>query len=157
MYTVITSPDTPVANFWGYMTETYASPDGTLYRRPLLYNELTGWRAERKNHSGEDWNIYLAQETDKSGETQCDIPYQPTVDELVELVDPATLFVNTGWPMVGYTSDNGNSLATWASDRSTSASKNINLSGCGTARSAELTILTITVRICGSFAGLTRT
>ncbi|HAW7656429.1 TPA: RatA-like protein [Escherichia coli] len=124
MYTVITSPDTPVANFWGYMTETYASPDGTLYRRPLLYNELTGVaRGTKKTIAGEDWNIYLAQETDKSGETQCDIPYQPTVDELVELVDPATLFVNTGWPMVGYTSDNGNSLATWASDRSTSASK----------------------------------
>ncbi|MEB7740624.1 DUF823 domain-containing adhesin [Escherichia coli] len=124
MYTVITSPDTPVANFWGYMTETYASPDGTLYRRPLLYNELTGAaRGTKKTIAGEDWNIYLAKETDESGETQCDIPYQPTVDELVALVDPATLFVNTGWPMVGYTSDNRNSLATWASDRSTSASK----------------------------------
>ncbi|MCV5283713.1 DUF823 domain-containing adhesin, partial [Escherichia coli] len=36
VFTVVTSPDSPKANFWGHMPETVTAADGMTYKRPLL-------------------------------------------------------------------------------------------------------------------------
>jgi len=41
VFTVVTSPDSPKANFWGHMAETVTASDGSVYKRPLLFGELT--------------------------------------------------------------------------------------------------------------------
>uniref|UniRef100_UPI00147047BC Immunoglobulin-like domain BIg-containing protein n=1 Tax=Escherichia coli TaxID=562 RepID=UPI00147047BC len=35
MFTVITSPDTPKAKYWGHMAETFTTRSGTAFKRPL--------------------------------------------------------------------------------------------------------------------------
>lgn len=41
VFTVVTSPDSPKSNFWGHMAETVTASDGSVYKRPLLFGELT--------------------------------------------------------------------------------------------------------------------
>jgi len=41
IFTVLTSPDTPLANYWGHMTET-VSEGGVTFERPKLNAELAG-------------------------------------------------------------------------------------------------------------------
>ncbi|EIF6242024.1 RatA-like protein [Escherichia coli] len=129
MYTVISSPDSEYANYWGHMVETYAGPDGTLFRRPLLNVELPADKQgiSKKTIGGETWPIYTASVSDTNGHTQCDTPYQPTVAELTAIVGP-DLWSHTGWPMTGdhiqtAVDSQGNRLATWASDRLASGKK----------------------------------
>ncbi|BBU81976.1 hypothetical protein EIMP300_33760 [Escherichia coli] len=40
VFTVVTSPDSPKANFWGHMAETVTASDGSVYKRPLLFGTV---------------------------------------------------------------------------------------------------------------------
>ncbi|MEQ1976603.1 inverse autotransporter beta domain-containing protein [Xenorhabdus sp. SGI240] len=40
IFTVVTSPDVPVANFWGHMSDTAVAENGIVFKRPLLKAEL---------------------------------------------------------------------------------------------------------------------
>ncbi|MCV5404179.1 DUF823 domain-containing adhesin, partial [Escherichia coli] len=56
VFTVVTSPDSPKANFWGHMPETVTAADGMTYKRPLLFKELTNNYARYSTfENGEDW------------------------------------------------------------------------------------------------------
>ncbi|WP_286634286.1 adhesion domain-containing protein, partial [Escherichia coli] len=41
VFTVLTSPDSPKAKFWGHMAETATGDDGLIYKRPLLRDEIS--------------------------------------------------------------------------------------------------------------------
>lgn len=41
IFTVVTSPDTPKANYWGHMAETLTDSSGVVYKRPLLASEFS--------------------------------------------------------------------------------------------------------------------
>lgn len=60
VFTVVTSPDSPKANFWGHMAETVAASDGSVYKRPLLLAELanTGGR-QISSENGKAGMIHL--------------------------------------------------------------------------------------------------
>ncbi|MCV5526914.1 DUF823 domain-containing adhesin, partial [Escherichia coli] len=53
IFTTITSPDSPLANFWGHMPETFTSSAGVKFRRPQLKAELSGTASFNINN--EDW------------------------------------------------------------------------------------------------------
>ncbi|SPW59898.1 RatA-like protein [Escherichia coli] len=61
VFTVVTSPDSPKANFWGHMAETVAASDGSVYKRPLLLAELanTGGRQISFRERGKLGTIHL--------------------------------------------------------------------------------------------------
>ncbi|EAW1044467.1 hypothetical protein AYC70_21445, partial [Salmonella enterica] len=87
IFTVITSPDTDKATYWGHMPETFTNSKGVEFARPLLRAELSsttdtsGYLA-----NGENWytwsrypNLY------QDSASPCDRLGLPTMDELKTL------------------------------------------------------------------------
>lgn len=83
IFTTITSPDTPLANFWGHMPETFTSSAGVKFRRPQLKAELSG--TESFNINNEDWARPDATNKANSSISGCTSPYQPFSSELMGL------------------------------------------------------------------------
>lgn len=85
MFTVITSPDTPLASYWGHMAETFTTRSGIAFRRPLLQGETSSESAVIEDN--ETWVLLKSAtkgDADKSG---CDVHYQPLLSELQALYD----------------------------------------------------------------------
>ncbi|EPM2150122.1 adhesion domain-containing protein [Escherichia coli] len=85
VFTVITSPDTPKAKFWGHMAETFTTRSGIAFRRPLLKSETSSDSAVTEDN--ETWVLLKSAtkgDADKSG---CDVHYQPLLSELQALYD----------------------------------------------------------------------
>ncbi|WP_338883597.1 inverse autotransporter beta domain-containing protein [Xenorhabdus sp. TH1] len=58
IFTVVTSPDVPVANFWGHMPDTVVAENGVVFKRPRLQAELTANHLYANNtysESNETW------------------------------------------------------------------------------------------------------
>lgn len=53
MFTVITSPDTPLASYWGHMPETFTTRSGIAFKRPLLTAEHPAGQSTMANN--ESW------------------------------------------------------------------------------------------------------
>ncbi|EEJ7563636.1 RatA-like protein [Salmonella enterica subsp. salamae] len=109
LYTVITSPDTPLANMWGHMPETWTGDDGTLFHRPLLKAEMnlsdvTG--ATEASRTNETW-LTSTREAQAQGRIQCDDAHHATSAQLLALSSD-TLWEKTGWPQAGSKAENGN-------------------------------------------------
>ncbi|HIH3616422.1 TPA: adhesion domain-containing protein [Escherichia coli] len=83
IFTTITSPDTPLANFWGHMPETFTSSAGVKFRRPQLKAELSGTASFNINN--EDWARPDATNKANSSISGCTSPYQPFSSELMGL------------------------------------------------------------------------
>ncbi|EHX8368048.1 RatA-like protein [Escherichia coli] len=83
IFTVITSPDTPKANYWGHMPETFTSSAGVAFRRPQLKAELSGTASFNINN--EDWARPDATNKANSSISGCTSPYQPFSSELMGL------------------------------------------------------------------------
>ncbi|EDW6543296.1 RatA-like protein [Salmonella enterica subsp. enterica] len=118
LYTVITSPDTPLANMWGHMPETWAGDDGTLFHRPLLKAEMnvSGTGTEDMVLSNETW-VMSTREAQANGRVQCDDARHATVDQLLA-ISSDTLWEKTGWPMAGSYAENRNSMGgVWSVER----------------------------------------
>ncbi|HHU7943519.1 TPA: adhesion domain-containing protein, partial [Escherichia coli] len=59
VFTVITSPDTPKAKFWGHMAETMTGAGGLIYKRPLLQDELSVTTSRSSfQEDGESWSLF---------------------------------------------------------------------------------------------------
>lgn len=85
MFTVITSPDTPLASYWGHMAETFTTRSGTAFKRPLLSAERSSGQSFIEDN--EEWAVLRSAtkgDIDKSG---CDVHYQPLLSELQALYD----------------------------------------------------------------------
>ena len=59
IFTVLTSPDTDKANYWGHMTNLVAGTDGTVYKRPILVREAAALNVPSNADpiNGEDWAL----------------------------------------------------------------------------------------------------
>lgn len=102
IFTVPTSPDVPVANFWGHMAETMVGKNGEVFNRPKLQAELkalgmAGMTTYVEN--GEIWprRVY------KGAEWYCRKTHEtlPTVNELWDLYlahPDNTMHDVYGWP-----------------------------------------------------------
>ncbi|WP_170739855.1 adhesion domain-containing protein, partial [Escherichia coli] len=74
MFTVITSPDTPLASYWGHMPETFTTRSGIAFKRPLLTAEHPAGQSTMANN--ESWlSLNTAAKNDVS-KSDCGEPYQ---------------------------------------------------------------------------------
>ncbi|WP_430516518.1 adhesion domain-containing protein [Escherichia coli] len=107
MYTVVTSPDTPKANFWGHMPETVSSADGTQFERMKLWAEMGatsggGYSLTKVNINNESWPAPYITQRYLPELTPCETARYPSLDELQSLYNryPNGSIVNEiGWPV----------------------------------------------------------
>ncbi|MBJ4954875.1 hypothetical protein JGF37_08095 [Salmonella enterica subsp. enterica serovar Goldcoast] len=114
VFTVMTSPDTDKANYWGHMPETATNSAGVTFRRPLLAAEMSSY-SSTYTYNNEVWPLVTAAKAQEAGATGCDLAYQPLV------ADMQTLYIDNmrtsggigtiyGWPV-------GANKFWWAADR----------------------------------------
>ncbi|QJC37956.1 hypothetical protein GJU03_02225 (plasmid) [Enterobacteriaceae endosymbiont of Donacia bicoloricornis] len=98
IFTVSTSPNTPLARMYGHMTE-FLFVNGIRFKRPILSSERLGDQVNY--YLNEDWskfNWYNAESYCKSQNARL-----PTKSELLEFYDVHSgtdLLSNYGWPIV---------------------------------------------------------
>lgn len=112
IFTVLTSPDTDKARYWGHMPETVTNSDGVVFNRPLLAAEAPSGNGSY-NVNNETWSSVNAQNRQTPGATGCDEARQPLFSELQTLYDDnsnGALGTKYGWPV------GGDSNYWWASD-----------------------------------------
>lgn len=80
IFTVTTSPDTPLATNWGHMAETFTSSEGVTFKRPFLKAELSGGTAKTANN--EVWSLLTATEKADVSKAGCDEAYQPLTTDM---------------------------------------------------------------------------
>ncbi|MGM7462524.1 adhesion domain-containing protein [Escherichia albertii] len=100
IYTVITSPDSPSAKFWGHMPETFTSSAGVTFKRPLLKAEATSGSSISTNGNGEVWS-YMSNLQNLTS-TDCPLEYQPRSNELLDLYSDhpnGVIMTDLGLPM----------------------------------------------------------
>ncbi|EAW0762113.1 hypothetical protein EA043_12030, partial [Salmonella enterica subsp. enterica serovar Minnesota] len=101
IFTVITSPDTDKATYWGHMPETATNSAGVEFRRPLLAAEMTS-NSGTYPYNNETWPLVTIANTQKAGATGCDAQYQPLLNDLQTLYgDNPNSAIGTafGWPV----------------------------------------------------------
>ncbi|EFN8086254.1 RatA-like protein [Escherichia coli] len=136
MFTVITSPDTPLANYWGHMSETFTTRSGVVFKRPMLSAEHPAGQSTVDNN--ESWlslNTAAKNDVSKSG---CDEPYQPLLSELQELYSEhpnGAIGTDLGLPLT---------KTWWAYDKVAYANawydQSVNLSNGSSARASSTTV-----------------
>ncbi|PHM42709.1 inverse autotransporter beta domain-containing protein [Xenorhabdus szentirmaii] len=98
IFTVITSPDTDQANYWGHMPNTLRSQNGNTFKRPRLREEVgssarghVGWSS-----SNESW----AQFKHSQAVSYCGSGYLPIWKDLTSLYNSYGngIHSKTGWP-----------------------------------------------------------
>ncbi|OEH96274.1 hypothetical protein BH006_02180 [Salmonella enterica] len=101
IFTVITSPDTDKATYWGHMPETATNSAGVEFRRPLLAAEMTS-NSGTYSYNNETWPLVTIANTQKAGATGCDAQYQPLLNDLQTLYDDnpnSAIGTAFGWPV----------------------------------------------------------
>lgn len=138
IFTVITSPDSDKAKYWGHMPEIVTNSAGVKFRRPLLAAEMTS-NSGTYLVSNEKWPLVTAANTEKAGATGCDAEYQPLSGDLQTLYGDnpnGAIGTNYGWPVAG-------NKSWWAADRAPNTGYyqfiNLNSGGKGTASSSTAT------------------
>ncbi|ECF8852351.1 hypothetical protein CY711_001822 [Salmonella enterica subsp. enterica serovar Braenderup] len=138
IFTVITSPDSDKAKYWGHMPETVTNSAGVKFRRPLLAAEMTS-NSGTYLVNNETWPLVTAANTEKAGATGCDAEYQPLSGDLQTLYGDnpnGAIGTNYGWPVAG-------NKSWWAADRAPNTGYyqfiNLNSGGKGTASSSTAT------------------
>lgn len=138
IFTVITSPDSDKAKYWGHMPETVTNSAGVKFRRPLLAAKMTS-NSGTYLVNNETWPLVTAANTEKAGATGCDAEYQPLSGDLQTLYSDnpnGAIGTNYGWPVAG-------NKSWWAADRAPNTGYyqfiNLNSGGKGTASSSTAT------------------
>ncbi|ECC3449657.1 hypothetical protein AHW80_10360 [Salmonella enterica subsp. enterica] len=138
IFTVVTSPDSDKAKYWGHMPETVTNSAGVKFRRPLLAAEMTS-NSGTYLVNNETWPLVTAANTEKAGATGCDAEYQPLSGDLQTLYSDnpnGAIGTNYGWPVAG-------NKSWWAADRAPNTGYyqfiNLNSGGKGTASSSTAT------------------
>ncbi|EEM7817350.1 exotoxin [Salmonella enterica subsp. enterica serovar Durham] len=126
IFTVLTSPDTNKAKYWGHMPETVTNSAGVTFQRPLLAVEAPSGNTSY-DINNETWSSVKMDSLSNVGATGCDEDRQPLYDDLQMLYnDKPNGAIGTayGWPI------GGNENYWWAMDVDTSSHKRqtINLS-----------------------------
>ncbi|CNF70240.1 invasin [Yersinia bercovieri] len=112
IFTVFTSPDSPVADYWGHMDETIIV-DGVIIKRPKLAAEVAG--SQQIDMNNEEW----AYANFTNASAHCTLP---TKEDLVALYNayPTGSITNAhGWPSesnILYWSGTTEGSTVWATD-----------------------------------------
>lgn len=114
IFTVVTSPDSAKAKYWGHMPETLTAEDGTVFKRPLLFSEWTNTDGlGRSTENNEEWGLANYAKAQDSGVGGCGIGYIPAKSALESLYAawPGNTINSTqGWPSAtNYWSDTADS------------------------------------------------
>ncbi len=121
IFTVVTSPDSVKATYWGYMPETLTATDGTVFKRPKLVNELaqtSGYKSASENY--ETWAVLTYPQAQDNASSGCDEAHIPTRDSLNSLYNAypgGKIESEQGWPTYTYYWSN-------TADSSVTASRN---------------------------------
>ncbi|ESE90721.1 outer membrane protein RatB, partial [Salmonella enterica subsp. enterica serovar Paratyphi B str. SARA56] len=124
IFTVVTSPDTPKANYWGHMAETLTDSSGVVYKRPLLASEFSvtpGKSLTIANgyyDKGETWGMITVDKAWNGAGGGCGRNYLPTVSNLQTLYSTwpdNAMRSRNGWPMTS-SGNNNVSRYWWAGD-----------------------------------------
>ena len=107
IFTVVTSPDTAKANYWGHMAETVTDSAGLVYKRPLLSSEFSatpGKTVTIVNGSydkGETWGMLTATEAWKgtNGCGRSNLPITANLQTLYTRYPDGAMRTINGWPM----------------------------------------------------------
>lgn len=121
IFTVITSPDSAKATYWGHMPDTLTATDGTVFKRPLLFNELaqTG-EVQFTSVNHEKWVLLTYPQALDNASSGCDEAHIPTRDSLNSLYNAypgGKIGSEQGWPSSTYYWSN-------TADSSVTASRN---------------------------------
>ncbi|MDA5546110.1 DUF823 domain-containing adhesin, partial [Yersinia rochesterensis] len=93
IFNIVTSPDTPLANMWGYMTETLTY-SGVTFTRPYLAAERTGVDVASVNN--ESWATF----TQNQAVLLCTtLPTRAQLVGLYNLYPNSTIQTLQGWPL----------------------------------------------------------
>ncbi|GAB0556687.1 hypothetical protein MC04F13_35270 [Escherichia coli] len=103
VFTVLTSPDSPKAKFWGHMAETATGDDGLIYKRPLLRDEISASSGiSTLTEEGESWSMFRADNANDTSISGCGAEYVPTDSELKAIYahqGGSALHGAIGWPV----------------------------------------------------------
>ncbi|WP_171923115.1 adhesion domain-containing protein [Salmonella bongori] len=141
IFTVLTSPDSSYASYWGHMPETVEGPDNLRYQRPRLQAEVSSSSIGYIAVNGEKWAAPTGQQTYTTGKSACEVEYMPMMDDLkglYNLYPGGALEDQFGWPV-----KTGNLW--WSADlNSSQAHQTINLkNGQTSSQSAATTSLQV--------------
>ncbi|EFR3887226.1 hypothetical protein H1342_003756, partial [Salmonella enterica] len=126
IFTVVTSPDTPKANYWGHMAETLTDSSGVVYKRPLLASEFSATPGKSLTiangyyDKGETWGMITVDKAwnGVGAGGGCGRNYLPTVSNLQTLYSTwpdNAMRSRNGWPMTS-SGNNNVSRYWWAGD-----------------------------------------
>ncbi|WP_194206193.1 adhesion domain-containing protein [Superficieibacter sp. 1612_C1] len=116
IFTVVTSPDTDKAQYWGHMPETVTSSDGVVFKRPQMMVEAP---AESNTfgsrvYGNEIWALFNHDGVGLASESGCPDAYQPTLSEMQRLYKDypdGQLGERFGWPV------DRSEFSWWVSDK----------------------------------------
>ena len=99
IFATITSPDTPEANFWGYMPETLTAQNGKVFKRPLLKKEAGSSASLTINN--ENWQQLTINNALSGANGGCkdSLPLINDLQSLYEAYPSGTLQSAQGWPL----------------------------------------------------------
>ncbi|MDE1476984.1 inverse autotransporter beta domain-containing protein [Xenorhabdus bovienii] len=101
IFTVPTSPDTPLANFWGHMSESVMGANGAIFMRPQLQVELKGNMKGMATffESGEIWprRVYRGAKW-YCGKIHANLPTQEDLQSLYRAYSANEMHDLHGWP-----------------------------------------------------------
>ncbi|EII3401984.1 hypothetical protein LG566_004187, partial [Salmonella enterica] len=124
IFTVVTSPDTPKASYWGHMAETLTDSSGVVYKRPLLASEFSATPGKTLTiangyyDKGETWGMITVDKAWNGVSGGCGRDYLPSVSNLQTLYNTwpdNAMRSRNGWPMTS-SGNNNVSRYWWAGD-----------------------------------------
>ncbi|EAR1172145.1 hypothetical protein D8T21_22390, partial [Salmonella enterica] len=124
IFTVVTSPDTPKASYWGHMAETLTDSSGVAYKRPLLASEFSATPGKTLTiangyyDKGETWGMITVDKAWNGVSGGCGRDYLPSVSNLQTLYNTwpdNAMRSRNGWPMTS-SGNNNVSRYWWAGD-----------------------------------------
>lgn len=101
IFTVVTSPDSAMATYWGHMPDTVTAENGVVFERPKLLKELPSTSGvSQVNSNNEVWPVFNATQRADSSLSPCEAARRPLSDDLESLYaryPGNTLTTQIGW------------------------------------------------------------
>lgn len=99
IFTTVTSPDTPKANFWGHMPETLTAKNGKVFHRPPLKEEVGSSNGLIVNN--EYWQRLTIANALSGAQGGCKdkLPQISDLQSLYEAYPSGTIETAQGWPL----------------------------------------------------------
>lgn len=99
IFTTVTSPDTPKANFWGHMPETLTAKNGKVFERPQL--KIEAGSSVSLDINNESWQRLTISDALSGAQSGCKdkLPAINDLQSLYEAYPSGTIESEQGWPL----------------------------------------------------------